>query len=509
MSGEHSQGLLTGEFQEKPSATGRFAAVRNISWSALLHTIGHALKPEIFERRALSAAQKRPGTTAWLDGLRGVAALSVCTMHLCVYTHTNLELCYGAGIWWQKWNTSIAAWPIFRLPFTGGHFAVILFFTISGYVVPRRLISLLHEGKQAEFVEAINAAIVRRPGRLFLPVAFSTLFLAFFWHITGIVTAFPQRQSNIFTEVWAWFLDQLKFWYYYRTGFLFTYYNAHTWTIPVELRGSMNIFLWLFAVHQIRTKWRILMTVGILAHFIYASGAWYAAFFAGMLTSELDMIYTNNVPVSLPWDPIVNFLRKRQMIKQGVLHVMLFIGLWLASQPSSDMHPRDEVMDCGAWKHLNKLIPGPYDDGNSSTYRWFWLFWASWIILVTVGQIGWVKWLFETGPAQYLGRHSFALYLVHGPIIGLYSDRLFYLTGVKIPSSDDDIQRFGHLTNKWKDSSWWILPEGGPYALEPSFIFCVLMSLPVMLYVAECGTRMFDIPGVKISRWMWTKMKSL
>lgn len=400
MSGEHSQGLLTGEFQEKSSATGRFSAIRNISWSALLHSIGHALKPEIFERRALSAAQKRPGTTAWLDGLRGVAALSVCTMHLCVYTHTNLELCYGAGIWWQKWNTSIAAWPIFRLPFTGGHFAVILFFTISGYVVPRRLISLLHEGKQAEFVEAINAAIVRRPGRLFLPVAFSTLFLAFFWHITGIVTAFPQRQSNIFTEVWAWFLDQMKFWYYYRTGFLFTYYNAHTWTIPVELRGSMNIFLWLFAVHQVRTKWRILMTVGILAHFIYASGAWYAAFFAGMLTSELDMIYTNGVPVNLPWDPIVNFFRKREMIKQGVLHVMLFVGLWLASQPSSDMHSRDEVMDCGAWNYLNKLIPDPYNDGNNTTYRWFWLFWAAWIILVTVGQIGWVKWLFETGPAQ-------------------------------------------------------------------------------------------------------------
>ncbi|KAM3421356.1 hypothetical protein BST61_g1753 [Cercospora zeina] len=508
MTGEHSQGLLTGEFQEKPS-TGRLAAIRNVSWSALLHAIGHSLKPEIFERRALSAAQKRPGTTAWLDGLRGVAALSVCTMHLCVYTHTNLELCYGAGVGWQQWNTSIAAWPIFRLPFTGGHFAVILFFTISGYVVPRRLISLLHEGKQAEFVEAINAAVVRRAGRLFLPVAFSTLFLAFFWHITGIVTAFPERQSNIFTEVWAWFRDQLKFWYYYRTGFLFTYYNAHTWTIPVELRGSMNIFLWLFAVHQVRTKWRILLTVGILAHFIYTSGAWYAAFFAGMLTSELDLISTNGVQVSLPWDPILNFFRRRDMIKQILLHVMLFIGLWLASQPSSDMHPREEVMDCGAWNYLNKLIPDPYDDGSSSTYRWFWLFWAAWIILITVSQIGWVKWLFETGPAQYLGRHSFALYLVHGPIIALYSDRLFYLTGVKIPSSDDDIKRFGHLTNKWKDSSWWFLPEGGYYSLEPSFIFCVLMSLPVMLYVAECGTRMFDIPGVKISRWMWTKMKSL
>lgn len=98
---------------------------------------------------------------------------------------------------------------------------------------------------------------------------------------------------------------------------------------------------------------------------------------------------------------------------------------------------------------------------------------------------------------------------MHGPIIGLWSDRLFYLAGVKSPTNDDDIVRFGHLTNKWKDASWWFLPEGGPYALEPNFIICVVLSLPVMLYVAECGTRMFDIPGVKVSRWMWTKMKSL
>lgn len=399
MSGEQGQGLLTGEFQEKP-ADGRLASIRGISWKAILGSIGHALKPEIFERRGLSAAQKRIGTTAWLDGLRGIAALSVCTMHLCVFTHPNLELCYGAGIEWERYNTSIAAWPIFRLPFTGGHFAVILFFTISGYVVPRRLLSLLHEGKQAEFVEAINGAIVRRPGRLYLPVAFSTLALAFFWHITGLATAFPQRQSNIFTECWAWWKDQLKFWYYYRTGFLFTYYNAHTWTIPVEFRGSMNIFVWLFAVHQVRTRWRIILTVGILAHFIHASGAWYAAFFAGMLTSELDLIYTNGVQVSLPWDFIINFFRKRPIVKQVTLHVMLIIGLLLASQPSSDMHSREETMDCGPWSHLNKMIPGPYEDGNNTTYRWFWLFWAAWMIIVTVGQISWVKWLFETGPAQ-------------------------------------------------------------------------------------------------------------
>lgn len=526
---EAHQGLLSQEWNEEKFTGGRFSIIgnklRGVSIKNVLMAILAFLAPEVFQRRGMGNT-KRPGPTAWLDGLRGVAALSVATMHMSVYTHTNLELCYGAGVGWQRWNTSLAAWPIFRLPFTGGHFAVILFFTISGYVVPRRLISLLNEGRKDDFVEAINAAMVRRPGRLYIPVLFMSLVLPTFLHITGIPVVFPTIQSNMFLELWAWWKDQMKFLYYYRGGFLFTYYNPHTWTIPVELRGSMNIFVFLFAVHQCSTRWRVLLCLGMTLYLaVGASGAWYAAFFAGMFTSELDLIATNGLQVSLPWDGLVAWFAKRKRAKLIVMHIILYIGLYLASQPSSDTEERSAVYDeCGAWKYLNKVIPDSYKEGNT-TYRWFWLFWGAWLILFSVGQISWVKWIFETGPAQCectnttvhgmeltiadLGRHSFALYLVHGPIIAIFSDRLFYLTGMKLASNEMDIEKFGHLQNKWKDASWWPLPEGGPYALEPNFLFCVACSLVVMLYVAELGTKMFDVPGVKISRWMWAKLKAL
>ncbi|KAK6827647.1 Acyltransferase 3 [Apiospora arundinis] len=187
-----------------------------------------------------------------------------------------------------------------------------------------------------------------------------------------------------------------------------------------------------------------------------AAGAWYAAFFAGMLMAELDaldadaatslttttidrklMSYNNNhhARPRLPWDGLLDSLRQRPRFRSVLLHCMLAAGLYLGSAPSSDIMKVDELLgNCpGGWKTLSRLIPAPYtaSDEPESVHRWFWLFWAAWLLFVSIKELDWVRSLFETRFSQYLGKHSFALYLVHGPLIGLYAERLFYLTGVK------------------------------------------------------------------------------
>lgn len=95
-------------------------------------------------------------------------------------------------------------------------------------------------------------------------------------------------------------------------------------------------------------------------------------------------------------------------------------------------------------------------------------------------------------------------------MIGIYSEKLFYLTGLKQPWTNEQVEMFGMYQNKWRDASWWPFPKtGGPYGLEPSFLVCVALSLPVMLYMAELGTKAFDIPAEKSSRWVWQKWKTL
>lgn len=67
--------------------------------------------------------------TSWLDGLRGVAALLVVLQHEHAMVNMGLHRCYGHD---DDETRSLAYWPVVRLLFSGGSFAVMVFFYISG-----------------------------------------------------------------------------------------------------------------------------------------------------------------------------------------------------------------------------------------------------------------------------------------------------------------------------------------------------------------------------------------
>lgn len=94
-----------------------------------LSQLPHALVPEVFQSSPPSATtgHKRRSDTAWLDGLRGVAALMVVLQHEQAMVYMGHAFCYH----WPE-QTSPASWPILRLAFSGGSFAVVVFFVISG-----------------------------------------------------------------------------------------------------------------------------------------------------------------------------------------------------------------------------------------------------------------------------------------------------------------------------------------------------------------------------------------
>ncbi|KAK5111624.1 hypothetical protein LTR85_011802 [Meristemomyces frigidus] len=488
------------------------AAVKGVSVKRIAATLLETFTPEILQRR--KTVTKRLGHTAYLDGLRGVAAFCVVLMHLLSYTHPGVEVCYGSLYYWGHVNHSVLSLPFIRAFVLGGHFAVQLFFVISGYVLPRRLIQLLHEGRREGFIENVHSAMVRRPFRLFLPILWSTLAFAMSWHMFGLETPWPAHQANIILEIVEWINESSKFVFFFRRGDLYTRYNTHSWTIPVELQGSMFIYLWLFLTHTIDTRRRVLLTLGMVIYLaIGAAGAWYAGFFAGMLTAELDMLAADGstTNIQFPWDGFRRWLNVHRRIKQTLLHVMLVCGLFLAGEPSLDGMNIEGVFEgCIGWETLSKLIPPAYSEGQySATYRWFWLFWGAWMVLVAVKEIDWVRWLFETRPSQYLGKHSFSLYFVHGPMIGILSERLFYLTAVKQPIDFTSYVRYGPIYDQWHGAAWWPFPDSDINGLEPNFLFCCAISIPVFLYVAELGTKWFDTPSVAASKWIYLEVNSM
>lgn len=488
------------------------------------------LTPEILSRRKRQSSrlQHEQPMTAWLDGLRGWAALLVCVFHLTLWTHDGINYCYGATLPSSQPNVTPAAWPIIRTLWTGGHFSVALFFTISGYVLPKRLLSLLHAGREAEFVEALRSSVVRRPFRLFLPVVLSTLAVTVVSYLTGIPTSAMKREDTMLLQLVAWVRETVRYLYSSDGGYHAV--NQHTWSILAEMRGSMAIFVWLFALSRMQHTTRLYLTLAMIWYLTIAvPAAQMATFFAGIVTAELDLIASGAVQMRLPWDGLVQAVGKHAFVRAAVPHAALFGALYLGAEPSGspEHSSRGDVLGkCRGWITLEWLIPQAYPrGGDDPSWLWFWLFWAAWIFILSVKQINWLKRALAGGFSQCwslpptrsssrspvltdfadLGRVSFPLYLTHGPMIAFFSERLFYLTGVKKTMDEGAVSMFGSIGNKWYDASWFPFTDEGPYGLEPNYLFCLALSIVAFLYVAELGVRSIENPSVHFSRWVYDR----
>ncbi|KAL2279308.1 hypothetical protein FJTKL_13515 [Diaporthe vaccinii] len=464
--------------------------------------------PEVLSRR--KKPKGRPldeqHKTAWLDGLRGWAALLVCVFHLTLWTHDGINYCYGAILPSGAQNITPAAWPVVRTLWTGGHFSVALFFTVSGYVLPKRLLSLLHAGRQTDFVEALHSSVIRRPLRLFLPVVWSTLAATVVSYLTGIPTSAMGRENSMLLQLVAWVRETGRYLYFFDGGYHAV--NQHTWSLVVEMRGSMSLFVWLFALSRMQHRTRFFLTLAMIWYLVVAvPAAQMATFFAGMATAELDLVASGAVQMRLPWDGLVQAVGRHVLVRKLVSHAVLIGALYLGAEPSGSSvdSSRGEVLGkCRGWMTLEWLIPEAYPhDGDDPSWLWFWLFWAAWVFLLAVKEIAWLKRALSGGFSQYLGRVSFPLYLTHGPMIGFFSERLFYLTGVKKNMDEGAMSMFGSIENKWYGASWFPFTDQGSYGLEPNYLFCLVVSIVVFLYVAELGAKSIEAPSVRFSRWAY------
>jgi hypothetical protein len=63
-------------------------------------------------------------------------------------------------------------------------------------------------------------------------------------------------------------------------------------------------------------------------------------------------------------------------------------------------------------------------------------------------------------------------------MIGILSERLFYLTSFKSPHTDQERDMFGPYYAGWSNMTFWPFPNGneGPMGLEPNFLVCVVIS---------------------------------
>jgi peptidoglycan/LPS O-acetylase OafA/YrhL len=114
--------------------------------------------------------------------------------------------------------------------------------------------------------------------------------------------------------------------------------------------------------------------------------------------------------------------------------------------------------------------------------------------VASIPRIPWLKSFFELRFNQYLGRISFSLYLLHGPVLWTLGDRIYLAVGW---SRKDHIDGIFHWMNIFP------LSKSGPLGLEPAFLIPHLILLPFTLWLSEISTKLFDQPSIRLPQWLY------
>ncbi|PNY23844.1 Uncharacterized protein TCAP_06216 [Tolypocladium capitatum] len=454
--------------------------LRSAPWRVLLVRVSIFLIPSFLQgrhaREQICPAKLSP--TAYLDGMRGLAALFVFFCHY-FYQAFTIDEGWGCG----ETNYHILKLPFLRLWYQGPP-AVCVFFVISGYALSYRPMKLIRNRSFSDFSTTMSSLVFRRGIRLYLPTAISTFIIicllrmgAYEWtrdfandrtYMKNIVEPHPPRMDDAYAQYGDWAIHMYNFVHVFGWNKFggSTTYDVHLWTIPVEFRCSLYLFLVIIGTARLLTKLRFLVVGGIM-WFVYRHSRWELfLFYCGMLLAEWDHVRGAHVsPLTLPQDE-KQPQPSRPLLKRMFWMLVSLLGLYLMCQPDS----RGEITP--GWKYLSSIIPAWWQEER---YR----YWQSTGAVVFVFAVGYSKgWqrFFNTAVVQYFGKISYAIYLMHGPAM----------------------HTVGYYWEKWAYSMTGV--EG--YWYNAGFVLGACFCIPVVIWWADVFWRAVDIPTVKFAKWL-------
>ncbi|EOA83370.1 uncharacterized protein SETTUDRAFT_164781 [Exserohilum turcica Et28A] len=482
MAGKNDGLLGHGGLEDVKLSPSIWKPVRAARWSLDL------VRPEFLSLRPAQKSRLiRP--TAWLDGLRGFAAFLVYIHHNQLWAHGDrgneiLENAYG-----YQGKHYFAALPFVRVFFSGGHFAVAIFFVLSGYVLSLKGLRMIQDGHHVSAADSIGSALFRRWLRLYLPIIVVTLAWMSIRYWSKMWVDLRPMEDTYRKELTAWYRLFKNYSFVFSTD-IYEFpaqFHAHAWSIPVEFKGSIIIYTVLSALSRCKKNARLWCEAILAFYFLYIVDGYYGAMFmCGMLLCDLDMLAQQ--------DQLPRVFSMLAEFKELIFFHFFVLSLYLGGVPSFDAPDLDRtalLAKSPGWVWLSYLKPQAVFDA-----KWFYLFWAALGTVASVPRLPWLKNFFETRFCQYLGRVSFALYLVHGIVIWALGDRLYALVGLTRSAHAEGIPDW---VNKFP------LPVSGPLGLELAFWLLQPIMLGVTLYFAEVVTKLVDEPSVKFSNWLYQK----
>ncbi|KAM3452907.1 hypothetical protein MY3296_004176 [Beauveria thailandica] len=369
-------------------------------------------------------------STAYLSGVRGVAAVIVFIFHSTWALTPAVD--DGYGLW--NVNHYLFQLPLLRLVHAG-HAMVAIFFLIGGYVNAMKPLQLIRERRHAELVPAVASSLLRRGIRLYMPALVAMLATALLTYAGAFEPA--RRNLDVLKDVFYWpdfhpgrkdtLAATLRDWQHQVFQLMnpwqqpfWSHLDPHLWTVTLEFRASLVVSLSLSAAACCRVGSRLAILT-LLALFSLRCDRWeIALFLTGAVLAELDLIRRDaakalpaldmiDVDVEAERDaaPPPRRPAEHRIIQSLGVMLIAVAGMYLMSFPPSHAEETRGFMLIYRWlvpswtKDPKRYVLGP----------------GAALFMIAVSSSATLQRPFLTATAQYLGTVSYALYIVHGPVL--------------------------------------------------------------------------------------------
>jgi peptidoglycan/LPS O-acetylase OafA/YrhL len=363
--------------------------------------------------------------------------------------------------------------PIIRILYSGPTLPV--FFLVSGYVLSLKPLRQIHSHSWDQLHNNLASGVFQRGMKLFGPPLVSTIIVAFMVQLNlysadyrsmpGIIPLRPEKHSNLARQFIDWFRvmsnELATPWNWDKSG---PTYDSHLWSIPLQYQCSILLYVTLIGLSKLRARHRIAAAVFFASYSLWMHRWEIFVYIIGMAIAELD----HPMPTEeLAWNhkqaPPTRWVR---LLAQEILWNLLFTtGLYISSYPR---HASDNMY---FFSLLYKFARG---------YRpWHAL--GAVILVFTLPRSRAMQYVFTNSFFLYLGDISFAIYLVHGPVLHVLGYKLVFALDTIIPGRD-----------------------GTKYQL--AFALVCLFIFSIVIWVADLFKRTVQKGCTNASEWIKSKL---
>ncbi|OQE89710.1 hypothetical protein PENNAL_c0013G03730 [Penicillium nalgiovense] len=392
--------------------------------------------------------------TAWLDGLRGIAAAIVATDHYFMgAVFDNAFLSFWADP--PAENRRLIQLPPIRIIFAA-HAMVPFFLVISGYAISINLLRLRNRD-DGDFVHRLSSAVSKRIFRIYLPVMViaiisQVLYFCNIYQWTFSEDVVQGRKpwtspwSHI-TYVFRYMLDIMNIINAQWNGGL----NGQLWTMTMEFRGSCIVYVTDLGLAFWRPQLRRIGLAALIGYWFYF-GVWDVfAFLAGLYLAETRLLSEANPTdeeFKSPHQSPKGWVSKLKFINSLAIwnYFCFLFGLYLVCLSDDGELPP-------GYQFLKLVESSRWEDDWEVPSR-CWKTVGSVLLVYAISELSLLQRLFNARPIQYLGKISFSLYLVHQSVYHLVRDPviniLWYIaTREPYPGTEDASKLGGSFAFTW------------------------------------------------------------